>query len=176
MGKRSAFTRNKHDAYDTTDARAVRTLLPHLAPGSRFIEPCAGAGDLIVQLEAAGHVCVGAIDVAPRAPGIVPGDAATFSLEHHDRAADLFCSNPPWTFEILRDIIFNLFWQRPTWLLLGADFKHNIESAPYMAICRKVVSIGRLRWVPGTKHQAVDNCCWYLFDRGAPTEFIGRRG
>jgi hypothetical protein len=47
MGKRSNFTRRKQDAYDTP-AAAVQPLLPHIAQDgeTRFVEPCAGKGDL----------------------------------------------------------------------------------------------------------------------------------
>lgn len=176
MGKRSTFPRNKNDAYDTTDPRCVRALLPHLSAAQRFIEPCAGAGDLVRQLEEAGHRCTGAFDIEPRGEGIVKGDATTFSLERHYYGADLFITNGPWSPELLLPIIFNLFWQLPTWMLLGADFAHNVQSAPYMALCRKIVSIGRVRWEPGSAHQAKDNCCWYLFAAGDRPAFYGRRG
>lgn len=176
MGKRSAFTRKKNDAYDTTDPRAVQALLPHLPAGSRFVEPCAGKGDLVRQLEAAGHLCVGAIDIEPRGEGIGPGDAARFVMAKHYFGCDLFITNPPWTTELLHPIIFNLFWQAPTWMLLGADYAHNIASAPYMGLCRDIVSVGRLKWEPGSAHQSTDNCCWYLFAAGARPVFHGRRG
>ena len=32
-----------------------------------------------------------------------------------------------------------------------------------MKRCRKVVSVGRLKWIPGSKHTGKDNCAWYLF-------------
>lgn len=44
MGKRSAFKRAPRDLYPTP-LEAVRPLLPHLAPATRYVEPCAGDGD-----------------------------------------------------------------------------------------------------------------------------------
>ena len=42
---------------------AVLPLLPHLKPGTRFVEPCCGAGDLVQHLERAGHTCVASYDL-----------------------------------------------------------------------------------------------------------------
>lgn len=182
MGKRSSFPRNKHDAYDTTDPRPVARLLPHLPAGSRFIEPCVGAGALLTQLEAAGHRCVGAFDIelrfatsgedAQRTP-VWRGDAAKFSLKRHYYDADLFISNPAWTPEILLPIILNLYWQRPTWFLLSADFAHAGYAAPYMPVCSLIVSAGRVKWVQGSPHSAKDNAAWYRFEARQRPEFVG---
>ena len=68
MGKRSEFLRLPQDAY-TTPWEAVAPLLDHLAPGTRYIEPCAGQGRLIAHLGRAGHVCVAQYDL--------PDDART---------------------------------------------------------------------------------------------------
>ena len=47
-----------------------------------------------------------------------------------------------------------------------------------MTYCSKVVSIGRVKWIEGSKGVGKDNCCWYLFDAFKedmkPTEFYGR--
>jgi hypothetical protein len=48
MGKRSTFPRIPQDSYPTP-AEAVAPLLPHLEPGSRFFEPCAGEGWLMID-------------------------------------------------------------------------------------------------------------------------------
>lgn len=46
MGKRSRFQRAPRDFYPTP-AGAVSPLLPRLPPEFAFVEPCAGAGDLV---------------------------------------------------------------------------------------------------------------------------------
>ena len=73
MGKRSDFPRIHKNKYLTWDPRAVPPLLAHLRRGFRYKEPCAGAGDLIRQLEPFAH-CVEARDIEPQADFIAPGD------------------------------------------------------------------------------------------------------
>ena len=75
MGKRTNFPRRERDDYPTPWP-AVVPLLRLLEPGTKFVEPCAGAGDLVGHLERAGHVCVAASDL--------PVDARTCELR--DRA------------------------------------------------------------------------------------------
>ena len=50
------------------------------------------------------------------------------------------------------------------------------EFVEYMPYCKKVVSIGRVKWIEGSKSTGMDNSCWYLFDysHSGPTEFYGR--
>jgi hypothetical protein len=66
----------------------------------------------------------------------------------------------------------------PTWLLIDADWMHTRQSAPYMRLCRKIVSVGRVKWIPDSKMTGKDNCCWYMFqdgkDVGQPAMFYGR--
>jgi hypothetical protein len=57
MGKRSSFERREADFYPTPRA-AVVPLIPYLRGIRRFAEPCAGDGDLVGHLEAAGLRCV----------------------------------------------------------------------------------------------------------------------
>ena len=178
MGKRSDFPWMKQDSYDTP-AEAVIPLLPHL-PSTKFeyIEPCAGAGYLISHLESHGvGVCRDAFDIAPRESDdtnylISEGDA-TKALPY---PPDFFITNPPWTREILHAIILNLCRQAPTWLLIDADWAHTKQAIPMMRHCRRIVSIGRVKWFPETGATGKDNCAWYLFDRDVypQTQFFAR--
>lgn len=173
MGKRSDFERRKNDLYETFDPRAVKALLPHLLPGTRFHEPCAGKGVLIPQLIDHGHVCVGAYDVEPGAENIRLADARQLTVQ----TGDAFITNPPWTRQLLHPIIVNLSDQLPTWLLFDADWAHTKQAAPFRDRLRRIVSVGRLKWIPGTKMDGKDNCAWYLFDRPSANEgalFFGR--
>lgn len=171
MGKRSTFERRKNDAYDTP-AEAVTPLLAHLPVRTAFIEPCAGNGRLIGHLQRAGHCCVSAFDIDPRADGIERGDARSTG----DNIGDCYITNPPWTRVILHPIITNLSRQLPTWLLFDADWMHTRQAAPYLPSLRKIVSVGRVKWIPDSPHTGKDNCCWYLFDARseAPAQFVGR--
>ena len=43
-------------------------------------------------------------------------------------------------------------------------------------LLRAVVSVGRVKWIPGSKMTGKDNCAWHLFwpEAGGITQFIGR--
>jgi hypothetical protein len=170
MGKRSDFPRFPQDKYNTPEP-AAGPLLPHLAPETRFIEPCCGEGYLIGHLKCAGHVLVGAFDLphdarAKRYAGIEDGI--------------VFVTNPPWRRDILHPIIVNLSDQAATWLLIDADWVHTRQSIPYLPRLRTIVSVGRVKWIPDSPFTGKDNCAWHLFDRPqpdgqAPVRFVGRR-
>ena len=174
MGKRSEFERRPQDAYDTP-LKAVLPLLPHLPAGTRFVEPCAGKGDLVGHLTGKGHICEGAFDIEPRADTVFKRDALTFNAANHYYDFDMFITNPPWTREILHPLILHLFWQRPTWLLFDADWAHTVQAAPYLPLCKKIVSVGRVKWIEGSPHQGKDNCAWHLFHASQKIEFFGRQ-
>lgn len=182
MSKRTGgLERRKHDAYDTP-AAACSELLKHLLPGTWYGEPCAGKGDLREHLGAAGHVCGGAFDIAPRGKGIAVGDATNSSV-FIPGAASCFITNPPWTRDLLHPIIENLSDQLPTWLLFDSDWAINATTPKALLDrCERIVAQGRVRWMQGHPddkgHGSVDNVCWYRFDAthtGGPRWF-NRRG
>jgi hypothetical protein len=151
MGKRSDFPKIEKDAYMTFDPRAVRPLFDfYVDRPLRYYEPCVGNGDLVNLLHP--MRCVGKSDSEL--------DARTTKYETD---ADYFVTNPPWTRNILHPIIENLRVQLPTWLLFDADWMFTAQSAPYMKYCMRVLPVGRLKWIPGTKDVGKDNCAWYLF-------------
>lgn len=159
MGKRSTFARRKNDAYMTWDPRAGAALSPHLGPMTRFAEPCAGDGSLTEQLVALGHICLSQTDIKPASPSVSRLNA----LKITGTTADVFITNPPWTRDILHRLIVHLSAIKPTWMLFDADWAHTLQSIPYMPLCRRIVSVGRLRWIKGTDCDSKDNCAWYLF-------------
>ena len=165
MGKRSDFPRRKNDLYITPE-KAVLPLLPHLSPGTRFIEPCAGTGALIDHLEKHGHKCVGAWDIDPKRSDIIQLDA-TCGACLPPTTIDYFITNPPWTRQILHPIIDNLSSQAPTWLLFDADWMHNKHAQPYLKYCKKIISVGRVKWIEDSKASAKDNAAWYLFEQAS---------
>ncbi|HZZ24293.1 MAG TPA: hypothetical protein VFE60_17665 [Roseiarcus sp.] len=169
MGKRSNYKRRARDAYNTP-LSATAPLLTQLAPRTRFIEPCVGAGQLVEHLVAAGHVLVSAHDL--------PVDArhASYSVP----PGVIFVSNPPYwgLAKDLHPLIINLSDQAPAWLLLPADWLHNRSSAALMTRLRVIVSVGRVKWMPGTPFVGMENAAWYLFgrpDAQVATIFIGRQ-
>lgn len=172
MGKRSDFVRSPRDFYPTP-MEAVKPLLPHLYPGTKFDEPCCGAGDLIQHLEEHGHICSGSSDIDEGATWGLP---CTNALDLTECQGQMWITNPPWRRDILHPLIAHLSSIAPAWLLIDADWSHTRQSGPYMEYCRKIVSVGRVKWIPGSKMTGKDNAAWYLFDRhaGGATAFFGR--
>jgi hypothetical protein len=164
MGKRTNLPRRERDDY-ATPSRAVVPLLKLLSPGTRFIEPCAGAGELIGHLERAGHVCVASYDL--------PIDARTASYATADA---VFITNPPWRpqFEPNK-IIANLSDQRPLCALLYSDWLFTLHATPYLPRLRAVAVVGRMKWIEGSAHSGYENCCWCLFDRPRPDALVAIR-
>ncbi len=175
MGKRSSFERRERDFYPTP-REAVLPLLPHLCERTQFIEPCAGDGQLIKHLQAAGHVCLGAYDIEPRAESIGRADAVAFTIDPKTYPAAIFITNPPWERSELHLIIERLSSLRPTWLLFDADWIHTRQSTQYIPLLRKIVSVGRVKWIEDSPFTGKDNCAWHLFDADAEgvAQFIGR--
>ena len=176
MGKRSDFERHPRGLYPTPES-AVRPLLPHLPAAVCFDEPCAGDGALVRHLTAEGHSLGAASDIQPMAAGIATSDACGIK----QCSGDMFITNPPWPEPNKRgdptlSILMHLSALAPTWLLLPADFTHNIYFHRVAARCQKIVSVGRVKWISDSKHTGKDNCAWYLFDGGheGSTVFHGR--
>lgn len=171
MGKRSDFKRNQRDFY-ATPAKAVDALLPHLDPCTLYTEPCAGDGALVRHLSKAGHICVHQSDVLPLYPWVEQKDATKVV----ECMGSCFITNPPWDREVLHPMIIALSNVAPTWLLFDSDWAFTAQSSEYMTRCRKIVAVGRQKWIPNTKMTGKDNCAWYLFSHPSsePTEFHGR--
>lgn len=163
--------RNERDWYPTPMS-AVLPLLPHLEAGTRFVEPCAGDARLIRHLEAHGHECVGAYDIEPQHESVDKLDALL--IDHAN--GGVFITNPPWDRKILHPLILHLSNIAPTWLLFDADWKHTKQAGVFLPRLRKIVSVGRVKWIEDSKMTGKDNAAWYLFDQanGSPTTFHGR--
>ena len=172
MGKRSEFKRVERDFYPTP-IEAVMPLIPHLPKKGLFAEPCAGDGRLIRHIEKlTGMLGYWMTDIEPMADFVGDGDATTDKI----LGCDICITNPPWNRKILHPIIENLSNQLPTWLLFDADWMHTKQSAPFMNRLHKIVSVGRVKWIEGSKMTGKDNCCWYLFgkEHNGGIEFHGR--
>jgi len=173
MGRRSNFKRNERDYYPTP-YEAVIPLLPYLAAGTRFCEPCAGNGALIDHLERHGHICATAWDIEPQRADIRKADAFGRMV-----LGDVGCfiTNPPWDRKVLHPLIEHLSMQRPTWLLFDAPWMHTKQAVPYLRYCSKIVTVGRVSWMEnGTSGK--EDCAWYCFDQrfSGITKFYGKQG
>lgn len=171
MGKRSDFERKGRDFYGTIDPAAITPAFASAIRGVHYYEPCVGDGDLL-GLIGARALCIGGSDIAAKSPFV---RKRVEDLSEADvYGADVIITNPPYDWKMLQPMLDILPELKPTWLLLPADFMHNIRSAPYMSKCRYVISIGRLYWEEN-KVKGKDNYCWYLFkDTLQSTRFINR--
>lgn len=179
MGKRSNFRRKEMDFYPTP-LEAVLPLLPHLPSMYYFNEPCAGDGELVMHLQHHGGICEFAGDVFPQkkhpiGQEIFVHDALSATMAVYD-TADYIITNPPWDRKILHPMIDHFRNLAPTWLLFDADWMHTKQSAEFIPYCHKIVSVGRVKWMPDSKMTGKDNCAWYLFDKDkSKTVFYGRK-
>lgn len=175
MGKRSNFERVERDYYPTP-IEAVEPLIDHLPLFFDYVEPCAGDGrliDHILTLTGGTGDCLYACDIEPQRDDIVQFDALDIDFGGYE-VFDYCITNPPWDRKFLHPFIEHWTGIAPTWLLFDADWMHTKQSAIYMTYCKKVVSVGRVKWFGNQSGK--DNCCWYLFDKDkeGPTEFYGR--
>ena len=156
MGKRSNFERRPADFYPTPRA-AVLPLIPylHLRGIRSFAEPCAGDGALVRHLESFGLRCVYAGDIRS-------GQDA-FALDHYG-APDCIITNPPYTRELMHSLIEHFQRVAPTWLLLETDWASTLQAVPFLPSCSDIVTIGRVKWIEGSKYTGKDNHAWYRFD------------
>ena len=173
MGKRSNFERVERDYYPTPIS-AVYPLVEHLPASGSYSEPCAGDGRLVEHIKSLSNLlCANATDIEPRNVWIDRKDA--FDLDFS--GVDFVITNPPWDRQFLHPFIEHCAAQVPTWLLFDADWMHTKQSAPLMMrYCSKIISVGRVKWIEGSKNTGKDNCAWYLFTNNhiGATEFIGR--
>lgn len=178
MGKRSNYVRQERDYYPTPE-KAVVPLIDHLPYTFDYIEPCAGDGrlkDHISKLTGGHGKCLYMCDIEPRAKDVFRNDALTLDVGG-EGIVDYIITNPPWDRKFLHPFIWKAMETAPTWLLFDADWMHTKQSSMLITYCSKIVSVGRVKWIEGSKGVGKDNCCWYLFDsncdRTTP-EFFGR--
>jgi len=128
------------------------------------------------HLDLEGFTCVSAFDVMPLRSDIRQHDASWITRADLN-GADCVITNPPWDRAPLHQIIERCATLVPTWLLFDADWMHTAQAAPYLQICRKIVSVGRVKWIAESANTGKDNCCWYLFNAKSsePTIFVGRK-
>ena len=181
MAKRSNYERIDRDYYRTWDPRAYPPILAHLAPETRFEEPCAGDGVMVDALESFGHICVKASDIEPQRKSILKRDSFTITESN----ADFFITNHPYNgkryirinehetrpnpnHDLGTRILLHLSMIKPTSSLLPADYAHNSYFTQFKDQLVRVVSVGRLKLIEGSKSAGNDNYAWYLLDKPMP--------
>ena len=164
MGKRSSFTRRDRDFYPTPK-QAVLPLLPHLGDIQTFGEPMAGDGSLIDHLEETHLECSWASDIEPQRKDIKKLDVFDLDETNQDIIrTEVFITNPPLSRKVLHEVIPKLAKMKPTWLLFDSDWMFTLQSRELIKLCRKIVAVGRLKWLPDSAFQSKDSCGWYYFD------------
>ena len=165
MGKRSNFARRPQDMYETPLDGAL-PLHGFLQDGLSYWEPCAGRGALIDHLSGAA-TCMLATEKFPGCAALEPiyrADCMTVRPGDLPSDIDGIITNPPWTRALLHPMIDLFSSLLPTWLLFDADWAHTKQAVALTDRCSHIVSVGRLKWIPGSKHTGKDNCVWYRFD------------
>ena len=174
MSKRSDFPKVDKDFYATTDPKAVEPLIPFIR-GKTYVEPCYGNGDLEDLLMDVA-ICQWRSDIRETVESSKVMDALYLTKDQLC-GIDLIVTNPPFTRDILMPMLYHFITLKPTWLLLPADYMQNVYFGDAMVRCQKVVSIGRLKWIKGSKYTSVDNFCWYFWPQHSEqqeTIFKGR--
>lgn len=175
MGKRSDFQRKPRDYYPTP-LEAVKPLLKHLPETFTFAEPCAGDGRLAEHLKNLTNnkskvtmMC----DIEPQSDHVNKCDAFQAVIP---QKTDYIITNPPWDRKILHPMIEHFSMQKPTWLLFDANWMFTKQASEYLKHCRKIVTIGRVKWIEGTNTAGKDDSCWYLFEKSyfGNTGFFGK--
>tara|TARA_Y100000389_G_C17466490_1_gene526149 strand:- start:2909 stop:3436 length:528 start_codon:yes stop_codon:yes gene_type:complete len=175
MGKRSDYERVERDFYPTP-IEAVIPLMTHLPKEFTFSEPCAGDGRLVDHIETLGGdgvTCTHKSDIEPNGESITQMNVFDYKV----RNEKLVITNPPWDRKLLHPIIDHFSRQAPTWLLFDANWMFTKQAKDYLPWCKKIVTIGRVKWIEGSKGAGKDDSCWYLFhDDGVrtPTLFYGK--
>ncbi len=164
------------DFYPTPHA-AVPPLIPYLRGVRTFAEPCCGDGALVRHLESAGLRCVYAGDIATGQDALAARPTTVRSM----RSSPTRRTRGP----LMHALIAHFQRIAPTWLLLELDWAATKQAIPYLTNCSDIVTIGRLRWIPGSPHTGKENHGWYRFDvrhkgepifhtQGAPPTTPGR--
>lgn len=118
--------------------------------------------------------CVAAYDIHPLTESVARLDSLLLTFDHLC-GADFIITNPPWKRELLHKMIARFMRLAPTWLLFDADWWHTSQAAPFRRYVRKIVSVGRVKWIEDSESNGKDNVCWYLFDKDniGPTRAYG---
>ncbi len=185
MGKRSTYKRAARDFYPTPNV-AIAPLIPWLPTREfEFVDPCAGDGRLVNYLHSTSKGrCIDAYDIeppplleSPMIPGFVRKQDALAVAGRASQSGVYLITNPPWNRKFLHAALdLWLPTDSAVWVLLDAGWMHTKQAIPYMTYCERIVSVGRVKWIPGSLYSGKDDCCWYKFGNfeALHTIFTGR--
>jgi len=160
MSKRTATesARTNPKNFHPTPLEAAMPLARILPPFTEYDEPCAGDGELITHLVRAGHKCITACDIAPRAVGITMADALWLTPDR------LVITNPPFEWRLLQPLLNHWIGHCEAWLLLPGDMLFNKRMTPYAAHIDRILPLGRVSWMRNGQG-GMDNHGWFHFAR-----------
>jgi hypothetical protein len=165
MGKRSQFERIDRDYYPTFDKRAALVLAPLIRGIETYSEPCYGGGHLVKLLNV--HTMATCVQHSDISTGTDALDLQRPQLN----GADAIITNPPWSRNVLHDMIMHFSNLAPTWLLFDSDWAYTKQAIPFLMFCTDIAAIGRLKWMEDSNASGKENCSWYRFD-AAPSKGI----
>ena len=164
MGKRSDFKRIDRDLYRTFDPKAGRALASVTGESKTYIEPFAGAGDLVDQLPEYLH-CMRKSDIVPLREDIEQKDAFSYTKEDF-KDIDWMITNSPWDRKIFHRAIEHFVPIVDCWFLIDANWIWTKQAQSYMnKYVTDVVPIGRMKWIPETKMSGKDDCVWLFMTK-----------
>ena len=150
---------NNPQNFWVTPVGPIHKLARHLPFGLIFDEPCAGDGAILRGLAPFGIICGAAHDMTPRAEGIVPGDATRLPLSGRP-----IITNPPYGWPLLKPLLDHWVGRAECWLLLPWDMPCNVRMSPYAAHIDRILPLGRVKWIVGSKSTGMENSGWFHFD------------
>jgi len=143
VGKRSSFVKADRDFYRTIDPNAIPYTFVDLIRGKSYADTCYGNGDLEDRLMDVA-TCKWRSDIRETVGSSLVVDALQVTKEDLEDV-DCLIQNPPFTRKVLDPLLDHwLTLGKPVWLLLPADYMHNVSFGKYMRQCKEVISVGRL--------------------------------
>lgn len=121
--------------------------------------------------------CCDMFDIAPQHPDVeredALGDGAWSRLT--EPSVDCIITNPPWNRKVLHPMMMAFRRAKPTWVLHDANWLFTKQAGPFLPYVRKIVVIGRVKWIEDSKMTGKDDSVWTLhMATPGPTEFFGR--
>lgn len=160
MSKRLNTHKRRDKDFYPTPYEAVLPLRNHLPPHFSYSEPCAGNLDLVDHLNRIGGTCSMASDIEERCR---PLDHVGDALGVDYFPGQFIITNPPWERQLLHKLVDHFRQVKPTWLLFDSDWFYTKQATKFKPYLHKMVTVGRVKWIPGSSSVGYDNVAWYLF-------------
>lgn len=109
---------------------------------------------------------------------VEPDDDLGYEIEQKDAQiakfndCDYIITNPPFSqeyknicFNILKNSINSKNVKKGVWFLLPFNWCCNNDFQWAMKKCKRVVPIGRIKWIKGSKHSESKDCAWFYFTK-----------